>query len=162
MAVAYFRSVVLTGIRTRLSRTSLRCQYRQEPMLRPRVGPGNDGLATSVNLHRSGRRTFMRRDEADRVRTWKVPCPRSVEVGRMFGTGFGGGMGAGGWVLMIGVWTAFLALTFWALARMFPAGRPGRDARVELDRRPAGEIDPDTYRAVRDELAGAGRQGQRS
>jgi len=77
----------------------------------------------------------------------------------MFGTGFCNGMGAGGWVLMIGFWAAFLALVIWALTRIFPADEPLRDARRTLDERlAAGEIDPQTYRVVRDELIGARRR----
>jgi putative membrane protein len=76
----------------------------------------------------------------------------------MFGTGFCNGMGVGGWVLMIGFWAAFLGLVVWALTRMFPTDEPLRDAQQTLDQRLAtGEIDPATYRAVRDELTGAGR-----
>ena len=77
----------------------------------------------------------------------------------MLGTGFCNGMGVGGWVLMIGVWAAFLGLIFFALTRLFPSEAPMRDAWMLLDRRlAAGEIDPETYRAVRDELTGAGRR----
>ena len=63
-------------------------------------------------------------------------------------------MGAGGWVLMIGLWASFLALVVWAVARLFPAERR-RPAQDDLDRRlAAGEIDIDTYRRAREELAG--------
>ena len=68
--------------------------------------------------------------------------------------GFCSGMGAGGWLLMIGLWAAFLGFVVWALTRLFP-GDPHRGAVEVLDRRlAAGDIDPDTYRQARDELAG--------
>jgi putative membrane protein len=77
----------------------------------------------------------------------------------MLGPGFCNGMGVGGWVLMIGFWAAFLGLVVWTLTRMFPADEALRDARRTLDERlAAGEINPQTYRAVRDELTGAGRR----
>ena len=77
----------------------------------------------------------------------------------MFGGGFCNGMGAGGWVLMIGFWAALLGLIVWALTRIFPTNEPVREAQRTLDRRlAAGEIDPQTYRLIRDELTGAGRR----
>lgn len=64
-------------------------------------------------------------------------------------------MGAGGWLLMIGLWASFLALVVWAVTRLFPSERH-RPAQDDLDRRLAiGEIDTDTYRRAREELAGA-------
>ena len=77
----------------------------------------------------------------------------------MFGAGFCNGMGAGGWLLMIGSWVAVLGLIVWALTRIFPTDEPVRDAQRTLDRRlAAGEIDAQTYRLIRDELSGAGRR----
>jgi putative membrane protein len=77
----------------------------------------------------------------------------------MFGTAFCDGMGVGGWVVMIAFWAVFLGLIVWAVTRIFPTDEPRHDSRAELDRRlAAGEIDPDTYRSVRDELTGAGRR----
>ncbi|MGW5193391.1 hypothetical protein ACWEOO_29360 [Kribbella sp. NPDC004138] len=62
-------------------------------------------------------------------------------------------MGAGGWVLMIGIWGAILGLVVWAVTRIFPTDKPLRDAERSLDRRLAsGELDPQTYRRIRDEL----------
>ncbi len=74
----------------------------------------------------------------------------------MFSTGFCNGMGVGGWVLMIGFWTVLLGVIVWAVTRLFPSHEPTRDVRTQLDRWLAtGEIDPATYRAVRDELTAA-------
>jgi putative membrane protein len=75
----------------------------------------------------------------------------------MLGPAFCNGMGVGGWLLMIGFWAAVFGLAVWALTRVFPAEQPLRDARRALDERlAAGEIDPQTYRVVRDELTEAG------
>ncbi len=75
----------------------------------------------------------------------------------MFGTGLCTGMGVGGWVLMIGFWALLLGVIVWAVTRLFPSDEPLRDAGIELDRRLAtGEIDPETYRVVRNELTGVG------
>ena len=82
----------------------------------------------------------------------------------MFGSGWCGGMGAGGWLLMALLWGSFLAVVVWAVARLFPSvrSRPGGpgggdSAGSVLDRRlAAGEIDKDTYRQLRGELTGAG------
>jgi putative membrane protein len=83
----------------------------------------------------------------------------SREVDRMFGAGFCNGMGVGGWVLMIGFWVAILGLVVWGLTRIFPSDAPLRATWAELDRRlAAGEIDPATYRGVRDELTGSARR----
>ena len=77
----------------------------------------------------------------------------------MFGIGYCGGMGVAGWALMVGVWLAVLGLAVWAVTRLFPSVRRRDDFEAELDRRLAsGELDPTTYRHVRDELAGAGRR----
>ncbi len=79
----------------------------------------------------------------------------------MFGYGWCGGMGVGGWLLMALVWGGFLAVVVWAVTRLFPRNRAGRgdgeSATSVLDRRlAAGEIDQDTYRRLRGELAGTG------
>lgn len=47
----------------------------------------------------------------------------------MFGSGWCGGMGIAGWLLMIGFWGGFLALVLWAVTRLFPSGRPPRMPR---------------------------------
>lgn len=79
----------------------------------------------------------------------------------MFGYGWCSGMGAGGWLLMAGLWGGFLAVVVWAVMRLFPRNRPssgggGESAASVLDRRLAsGEIDEDTYRHLRGELTGA-------
>jgi putative membrane protein len=79
----------------------------------------------------------------------------------MFGSGWCGGMGAGGWLLMALLWGGFLAVVVWAVARLFPRSRSGPDGGdstdSELDRRlAAGEIDEDTYRHLRGELTRTG------
>jgi len=80
----------------------------------------------------------------------------------MFGTGWCGGMGIGGWLLMALLWGGFLAVVVWAVARLFPRSRPGggrpgadddQDAASMLDRRlAAGEIGEDAYRQLQGEL----------
>jgi len=59
---------------------------------------------------------------------------------------------------MIAFWGGFIALVLWAVTRLFPAS-DRRGVAVELlDHRLAtGQIDAETYRQVRDELADAGR-----
>jgi len=66
-------------------------------------------------------------------------------------------MGTGGWLLMIGLWGAFLALVVWLVTRIFPSDRRP-DAAEVLDRRlAAGEIAPDVYREAKHEISGSGR-----
>ena len=61
-------------------------------------------------------------------------------------------MGFGGWLGMAAFWIVVIALVIWALTRLFPVQGRG-DARATLDARLArGEIDPETYRLIRDEL----------
>jgi putative membrane protein len=77
-----------------------------------------------------------------------------------------GGMGAAGWVLMSVFWVILIAAIVWALAALF--GRSDRSAggvtiseRPEeiLDRRLAsGEIDTETYEALRTKLRAAHAQ----
>jgi putative membrane protein len=86
----------------------------------------------------------------------------------MFGSGWCGGMGAGGWLLMALLWGSFLAVVVWAVTRLFPGGRSrhdepgapgggGEQAGSLLDRRlAAGEIDEDTYLRLRGELTSTG------
>ena len=85
----------------------------------------------------------------------------------MFGSGWCGGMGIGGWLLMALLWGSFLAVIVWAVTRIFPgsrsrpdeAGAPGggESAGSTLDRRlAAGEIDEDTYLRLRGELTHTG------
>ena len=81
----------------------------------------------------------------------------------MMDGGWGGGMGAGGWTLMIIFWIALIAVIGLAITRLFPATRG--DATNErsaapspeqvLDERLArGEIDVETYERLRGVLAG--------
>lgn len=69
-----------------------------------------------------------------------------------------GGATAWGWIFMTVFWVALLVLIVWLAARLFPT-RDGRgDGELErpeelLDRRLArGEIDPETYDALREKL----------
>ena len=70
--------------------------------------------------------------------------------------GWDNGMDAGWWVLMSLFWIALIAVTVWAIVRLFP-GREN-SARAEealqlLDRRLAsGEIDAGTYDQLRERL----------
>lgn len=78
----------------------------------------------------------------------------------MFGSGWCGGLGAGGWLLMTLLWGSFLAVVVWAITRLFPGSRSRPDeARTPDDagstldlRLAAGEIDEDTYLRLREEL----------
>lgn len=82
----------------------------------------------------------------------------------MVATGWCGGMSPAGWLLMAGLWAAFLAVVVWAVLWLFPRGRrdagelqppAGHDTAADLDRRlAAGEIDMDDYLQRRDTLAG--------
>ena len=78
---------------------------------------------------------------------------------------FSGGMGAAGWVLMSVIWVVLIAAIVWAIAALF--GRNDRSNSVTtaarpqeiLDRRLAnGEIDHDTYDALRAKLQAAHAQ----
>ena len=68
-----------------------------------------------------------------------------------------GGMSAAGWLLMTLFWIGLIAAIVWAVVALFP-GRGQADAPVErpdeiLDRRLArGELDPETYDALRTKL----------
>ena len=77
------------------------------------------------------------------------------------------GMGAGGWIAMSVLWVALIALVVWAVSSLLGRGTP-RSERVDLAERPeeildrrlaAGEIDAETYDALRGKLreAHAGR-----
>ena len=85
----------------------------------------------------------------------------------MFGSGWCGGLGVGGWLLMALLWGSFLAVVIWAVTRLFPGSRSGRaepsapsgreSAGGILDRRlAAGEIDEDTYVRLRGDLTRTG------
>ncbi|WP_448059220.1 hypothetical protein [Cellulomonas hominis] len=65
--------------------------------------------------------------------------------------------GAASWLATIAVWVVIVALVAWGLGRMFPvrsdADARAADARSILDTRlAAGEIDVETYRAVRTQI----------
>ena len=71
-----------------------------------------------------------------------------------------GQMGVSGWLGMAALWVVIVALAIWAISRLFPV-RSGSDARAALDARLArGEIDPETYRLVREELDGLDATGR--
>ena len=77
--------------------------------------------------------------------------------------GWYGGMGAGGWILMTVFWVGLIAAIVWAGSRLF--ARPGSVDHVSgageqpgeiLERRLAnGEIDAETYDALREKLRAA-------
>ena len=77
--------------------------------------------------------------------------------------GWYGGMGAGGWILMTVFWVGLIAAIVWAGARLFaqpdsvdrPVGAGERPGEI-LERRLAnGEIDVETYDALREKLRAA-------
>lgn len=62
--------------------------------------------------------------------------------------------GASGWLAMTVVWIGVVALVVWAVGRLFPV-RSDVDAGSILDARlAAGEIDAETYRAIRGQIDG--------
>lgn len=75
--------------------------------------------------------------------------------------GFGYGMGPGGWIAMTVFWVGLLTLLIWGASRAFGASPGGDDSTRRpptpeelLDRRyAAGELDDETYRAMRATLA---------
>lgn len=77
--------------------------------------------------------------------------------------GWYNGMGAGGWILMSVFWVGLIAAIVWAGARLFErpgpvdhSGAAGERAGEILDRRLAsGEIDTETYDALREKLRAA-------
>lgn len=82
--------------------------------------------------------------------------------------GWNTGMGAGWWVLMSVFWIAVLAVIVWAAVRLFPSRSSGPAERESdrpeeiLERRLArGEIDPETYDALRAKLGGGTLAGRR-
>lgn len=68
--------------------------------------------------------------------------------------GYCSAMGPGDWLLMIGLWAAFLAVVVWAVSRLFPSGARRRTEDVLDQQLAAGDIDADTYRRLRGELVG--------
>ena len=86
---------------------------------------------------------------------------------------YGGGMGAGGWVIMSIAWIALVLLIVWAASRLLPrrdvpqatgvAGSstpPAADPLAILDTRLArGEIDLDTHDRLRERLSGGSSAG---
>jgi putative membrane protein len=82
--------------------------------------------------------------------------------------GFNSGMDAGWWVLMSVFWVALIALIVWAAVQLFPNRGGSAPERKEpegpeeiLDRRLArGEIDPETYDALRAKLRGGVLSGR--
>ena len=76
-----------------------------------------------------------------------------------------GGMGAAGWVLMSVLWVVLIAAVVWAMAALF--GRTDRSSSATIAERPgeildrrlaSGEIDHDTYDALRAKLQAAHTQ----
>jgi putative membrane protein len=83
--------------------------------------------------------------------------------------GWGGGMGAGGWALMIIFWIALVALIGLAIVRLFPSSSDGGAAhddpagkspeRVLDERLARGEIDVETYERLREVLSRGAPRG---
>lgn len=83
--------------------------------------------------------------------------------------GWGNGMGAGGWTLMLIFWIALVAIIGLAITRLFPSvrgsgsvddGPRGQNPERLLDERLArGEIDVETYERLREVLAGRKKGG---
>ena len=77
---------------------------------------------------------------------------------RVMMNGWYDSMGAGGWLLMSVFWVGLIALIVWAVMSLFPRGERVENDLAErpeeiLDRRLAsGEIDADTYDALRGKL----------
>lgn len=76
-----------------------------------------------------------------------------------------GGMGAAGWVLMSVIWVVLIAVIVWAMAALF--GRNDRSSGATIADRPeeildrrlaSGEIDHNTYDALRAKLQAAHAQ----
>lgn len=68
-------------------------------------------------------------------------------------------MGVFGWLGLVALVALVVAVAAWTLTRLFPVRSQG--AELTLDQRLArGEIDPQTYRAVREELARLGAEAQ--
>ena len=76
-----------------------------------------------------------------------------------------GGMGAAGWVLMSVLWVVLIAVIVWAMAALL--GRTDRSGGATIADRPedvldrrlaSGEIDADTYDALRAKLHAAHAQ----
>ena len=69
-----------------------------------------------------------------------------------------GGMSVAGWLLMTLFWIGLIAAIVWAVVALFPGRGQGDEPAAErpdeiLDRRLArGELDPDTYDALRTKL----------
>jgi len=62
----------------------------------------------------------------------------------MWFTGYCGGSGWVGLLLMVGMWAGLLAIVFWGVRRMFPAGRRREEPPDLLAEHPAAEeIEPD-------------------
>lgn len=73
--------------------------------------------------------------------------------------GFGWGMGATGWIVMVAFWLGIITLIVWVVARLLPTDRArDRDRELEspeeiLDRRfAAGELDAEQYEQARAKL----------
>ena len=77
--------------------------------------------------------------------------------------GWGDGMGGGWWILMTVFWVGLIAAIFWAGARLFarpnsvdrPVGAGERPGEILERRLASGEIDAETYDALREKLRAA-------
>lgn len=83
--------------------------------------------------------------------------------------GWGSGMGAGGWAIMIMIWIALVAVIGLAIVRLFPSSRDSRAVQDDpagkspervLDERLArGEIDVETYERLREVISRGAKGG---
>mgnify|MGYP000194452421 CR=1 FL=1 len=73
------------------------------------------------------------------------------------------GMNGGWWILMVVFWVGLIAAIFWAGARLFarpdtidrPVGATERPGELLERRLASGEIDAETYEALREKLRAA-------
>lgn len=65
-----------------------------------------------------------------------------------------GQMSTAGWVVMVAVWAAVVALAVWAVCRLFPTQRTSTARTVLGARLASGQIDLEMYHRVLEELDG--------
>jgi hypothetical protein len=84
------------------------------------------GGGSSTNLHGFAVPSSIRASHSDEVGTAPMSSTSvREEVPSVFFGGYCNGLGAVGWLMMIGFWGTLLALAVWVVARLFPS--PSRD-----------------------------------
>ena len=81
--------------------------------------------------------------------------------------GYGWGVSGGGWIAMMVFWVALVALIVWAVARAFPSvgnrgdATPRQESPEDILKRryAAGELDAETFQAMRAALTSRGTGG---